>query len=491
MGMHELLTIREMYAADEAAVEGGIASHTLMEIAGRAAADQIRARWASRPVSILCGPGNNGGDGFVIARHLDEAGWPVSLYLAGDKENLPHDAALQAERWQGAIEPLSPKAVDRAELVVDALFGAGLTRPLEGAALATINRISESGVPCVAIDVPSGVQGDTGLVLGAAACAELTITFFRRKPGHLLMPGSAHCGSVVTADIGIPDTVLDGIAPQISANHPDLWQDQFVWPEFHHHKYTRGHGLIVGGSEMSGAARLASMAARRIGAGLITVAVPPKLQHLYTAEQPGLLTLPFQTPDDFSAILKDNRKSGILVGPGSGINQTTHDIVLAAAKVGRRIVLDADALTVFQENPDELFRAITGSECVLTPHEGEFSRLFRFNGDKLTRARKAAELCGAVVLLKGSDTVIASPDGRAFINENAPPTLSTAGTGDVLAGTILGLLVQGMPALEAACAGVWLNAKAAATFGYGLIAEDLPGQLPRALHGLRQLTDST
>ena len=475
-----------MYAADAAAIAGGVSGDALMEAAGRAAANEIRARWAARPVAVLCGPGNNGGDGFVIARHLAEAGWPVSLFLLGDRDRLTGDAALHAGRWSGPVEPLSPHSVDGAEIVVDALFGAGLARPLDGVALQTVNRIAESGIPCVAIDVPSGVHGDTGMVLGAAPRAELTVTFFRRKPGHLLMPGRDRAGRVVVADIGIPETVLDDIAPDLSANGPEIWGDEFPWPGAEDHKYTRGHGVIVGGAAMSGAGRLASMAARRSGAGLVTVAADPESLAAYTVNQPGLLTLPFRTAGEFDGILEDERKNGILVGPGSGVSRITHDIVLAAAGRGRALVLDADALTSFQEEPGELFAAVAGVPCVLTPHEGEFSRLFRMTGDKLTRAREAAKMSNAVVLLKGADTVVASPDGRAAINENAPPTLATAGAGDVLAGTILGLLVQGMAAFDAACAAAWISGDAASAFGDGLIAEDLPDQFPAALARLRQ-----
>lgn len=483
---HELLTVDQMYAADAAAIASGVSGDALMEAAGLAAANEIRARWASRPVVVLCGPGNNGGDGFVIARHLAEAGWPVSLYLLGDRDHLSGDAALHAARWTGAVEALSPDAIEGAELIVDALFGAGLARPLDGVALETVNRISESGVPCVAIDVPSGVHGDTGMVLGAAPRAELTVTFFRRKPGHLLMPGRDRAGRVVVADIGIPEAVLDKIAPELLSNSPDNWGDAFPWPRAEGHKYTRGHGVIVGGAAMSGAGRLAALAARRTGAGLVTVAADPVSLMSYTVDQPGLLTLPFRTSVEFDSILEDGRKNGILVGPGSGVSRTTHDIVLSAAARERALVLDADALTCFQENPEELFDAVSGVPCVLTPHEGEFSRLFRMTGDKLTRARKAAEMAGAVVLLKGADTVIASPDGRAAINENAPPTLATAGAGDVLAGTILGLLVQGMSAFDAACAAAWMNGDAATAFGDGLIAEDLPAQFPATLGRLRR-----
>ncbi|PPR11670.1 MAG: Bifunctional NAD(P)H-hydrate repair enzyme Nnr [Alphaproteobacteria bacterium MarineAlpha11_Bin1] len=487
MAKNELLTVSQMHAADAAAMASGISSDALMEAAGIAVAGEIRSRWASRPVAVLCGPGNNGGDGFVVARHLDQAGWPVSVYLLGAKDRLSGDAAVNAKRWSGAIEMLSPAALDGAELVVDSLFGAGLERPLEGMASEVVNLISGLDVPCVAIDLPSGIHGDTGMVMGAAVRAELTVTFFRRKPGHLLQPGRERAGQVVVADIGIPEATLENIGPKVKSNDHSLWIDQYPWPKREDHKYTRGHGLVVGGDSMSGAARLASQSARRVGAGLVTVAADPKSLGAYTVDQPGLLTLPFRTAAEFDDILEDDRKNGVLIGPGCGVSRRTHDIILAAAKKKRLLVLDADALRTFQDGPEELFAAISQTPCVLTPHEGEFSRLFGVTGDKLTRVRKAAEIAGAIILLKGADTVIAAPDGRAVINENAPPTLATAGTGDVLAGTILGLIIQGFPVFEAVCAACWLNGDVATTFGPGLIAEDLPVHFPAALRRLRDL----
>lgn len=483
----ELLTVAQMYAADSAAIAGGVAAERLMEAAGNAVATEIRRRWASRNTVVLCGPGNNGGDGFVIARLLKDAGWPVTLALLGTREALKGEARLNAERWPGPIETLSAEVVSGAELCIDALFGAGLSRPLDGAALEVINRMDESGIPCVAVDIPSGIHGDTGMVLGGAATADLTVTFFRAKPGHLLMPGRARSGELAVADIGIPDAVLETIAPRTFANVPSLWNDSFPWPRPEGHKYTRGHAVIAGGPSMVGAGRLACWAARRVGAGLVTVASSPDVLPQYTADAPGLLTLPFRTSDEFSEILDDPRKNAVLVGPGGGVSRTTHDIVLASAAQGKTLVLDADALTVFESSPTELFAALGDISCVLTPHEGEFSRLFKMTGDKLSRARKAAAQAKAIVLLKGADTVIAAPDGRAAINFNAPPSLATAGAGDVLSGTILGLVAQGMPAFEASCAAAWISGDVASAFGPGLVAEDIYQGIPASLARLQGL----
>ena len=483
---HALLTVDEMYRADRSAAAAGIPSLDLMEAAGAAVAAEIIRRWSSRPVAVLCGPGNNGGDGFVIARHLASAGWLVRLALLGERNSLRGDAASNARRWTGPVEPPDSRCLDGAGLVVDALFGAGLGRPLDGAARDLVRAIELRTIPCVGVDVPSGVHGDSGAVLGAAPHCVLTVTFFRRKPGHLLLPGRERCGEVVVADIGIPASVLDDIQPAAFANHPDIWRAGLPRPGAGDNKFRRGHAVIWGGSQMTGAARLAARAARRVGAGLLTIAAHPDVFAIYAGDTPGNLIMPVVDAADFRDILADERRNAVLVGPGAGVNEETRQRALAALEAEKACVLDADALTVFRDDPSELFDAI-GAACVMTPHEGEFARIFAAEGDKPARARAAAAESGAVVLLKGADTVIAAPDGRVAINANAPPELATAGSGDVLAGLILGLLTQGMDPFMAASAGAWMHGAAAAAFGPGLIAEDLPEQLPAILRALRDL----
>jgi NAD(P)H-hydrate epimerase len=484
-GALALLTVDQMSQADQAAVAAGMPGVKLMENAGRAVAEAIFARWQPRPVLVLAGPGNNGGDGFVAARHLAQAGWPVRLALLGARENLTGDAARHAALWDDEVLELSPDLVDSEELVIDALFGAGLSRPLEGPARAAIETAGATGGPLVAVDVPSGLSGDSGAVLGpVAARADLTVTFFRKKPGHLLLPGRTLCGEVVVADIGIPEGVLEQIAPRAMENGPELWLDSLPRRKLVDHKYCFGHAVVLGGATMTGAARLAARAALRVGAGLVSVACPPDVLPIYALASASLITEPLAREGDFAALLADRRKNAVLVGPGAGVNAETRGHALAALGAGKTVVLDADALTVFAESPDDLFKAIKGP-CVLTPHEGEFARLFPdLKGDKLERTRAAAERSGATVLLKGADTVIARPDGLAAINANAPPSLAVAGAGDVLAGLVLGLLAQGMAPFEAATAAAWLHGAAAATRGPGLLAEDLPEALPRVLRQL-------
>ena len=485
---HALLTPQQMGQADRLTIAGGIAGTLLMENAGRAVADAVSRRWPKQKTLVLCGPGNNGGDGFVAARVLAERGWPVRLALVGAREKLKGDAAAAAARWTGSVEPLAPAAIGDATLIIDAIFGAGLARPIEGVAREVIAAVEAGRLPVVAVDVPSGVDGASGAVLGIAPKAALTVTFFRRKPGHLLLPGRSHCGETVVAPIGIADTVLDQIRSEVVANHPDWWRDDFPCPLPESHKYTRGHALVVGGAVMTGAARLAARAAARLGAGLVTVGAPEPAFPIYAAALTGIIVQPAGDLGSFRALLADPHRNAALIGPGAGLGEATRDKVLAILAAGKRTVLDADALTSFADNAEVLFGAIR-SPCVLTPHEGEFARLFARvldrSGSKLERACRAAQLSGAVMLLKGNDTVIAAPDGRAAINPGAPPELATAGSGDVLAGMVTGLLAQGMPAFEAAAAGVWLHADAARRFGPGLIAEDLVEGLPAALRALK------
>jgi NAD(P)H-hydrate epimerase len=471
-----LLDVRRMDEADRLTVASGKTVIELMENAGSAVAHAIEKRWSARPAIVLCGPGNNGGDGFVTARHLSEAGWSVRVALLGSQDHLTGAARHHADLWRGTVEPLTPAVLDGAELVVDAIFGAGLSRALEESSVETLAAAARSKLPIVAIDVPSGLMGDTGEVLGAVASV-LTVTFFRKKPGHLLLPGRLLCGEVVVADIGISSSVLEQISPNTFENDPCLWIGDLPRPQDNGNKYSRGHALISGGYPMTGAARMAARAAARAGAGLTTIAVSSLALPVYAAALTSIMVQPLAVPEDFDCLLDNAHYKAFLIGPGAGTGEETRSRVLAMLETGRPTVLDADALTTFADDPPTLDQAITGP-CVLTPHDGEFKRLFDPSGDKLTRTRVAARRSGATIILKGSDTVITAPDGRSVINSNAPPTLATAGSGDVLSGIVLGLLAQGMDSFLAASAAVWLHGAAATEFGPGLIAEDLPDLLP-------------
>ncbi|WP_217494999.1 NAD(P)H-hydrate dehydratase [Marinomonas sp. FW-1] len=492
-----LLTASEMGEADKAAVQAGVPAMELMAAAGKAVADAVLERWSRCRVLVLCGPGNNGGDGFVVAQFLLSAGWPVRLAFWGSVEKLSAEAAYFYQAWQGEIEAFATDLLDQTDLVIDAMFGAGLTRSLEGKPRDMVDAIIKRKMPVCAIDVPSGVDGTTGAAFGLVAPAELTVTFFRKKPGHLLFPGRGLCGKLVVADIGIPAPVLDELNLHTWENSPELWYREYPWPRLDGHKFHRGHAVVFGGENMTGASRLTARAAMRMGAGLVTLAVPIKVWAIYATAMTSVMVTKLeqsQEAEDFEELLLDPRHNAIIVGPGAGLagfeRIRTRKIVLAALATNRPTVLDADGLSAFADDPKILFEAINGP-CVMTPHEGEFARLFpdineEHAGDKLRRARLAAKLSAAVVILKGADTVIASPDGRAIINSNAPADLATGGSGDVLAGFIVGLLAQGFEPFYAAAAAVWMHGEVACEVGAGLIAEDLPDHLPKVLTAFKK-----
>ncbi|MCB1475609.1 MAG: NAD(P)H-hydrate dehydratase [Rhodobiaceae bacterium] len=470
-----------MGRADMLAVEKGVPSIDLMERAGAAVAEAVLGLSRAQPVSIVCGPGNNGGDGFVAARLLRDAGVAVDLYLLGDLASLKGDARINAERYDGPVLPFS-KAPGKGGVIVDALFGAGLARDIDGATAAAVRRINSSGRPIVAVDIPSGVDGETGIERGVAVKADRTVTFFRRKPGHLLLPGRIYCGETTLADIGIPAAVLAETGSPLWRNGPELWARDYAAPAPQGHKYDRGHAMVISGPRhRTGAARLAAMAALRAGAGLVTLAGSPQAVDLMAAHVTEIMLAPIAEDRDLTALLDDSRRNAWLVGPGFGLGETAAETILKLFGAARHLVLDADALTAFADKPTKLFNAISRHKAnvVLTPHEGEFARLFPDidSPSKVARARAAAVRSGAVVILKGGDTVIAAPDGRAAIECAAPPWLATAGSGDVLAGIVVALLAQGMDAFAAAAMAVWLHGQAGLSAGPALIAGDIVSNL--------------
>lgn len=485
--MIELLTPKEMAAADAAAIAAGTDGFTLMRAAGRAVADAVARRPLGTRIIVVCGPGKNGGDGFVAARILAERGYAVRLGLLGAREALRGDAARAAAMWTGEVLPLAQLDFAEASLIVDALFGAGLERPIEGEAAAAVRAMNAAPAEIIAVDLPSGVHGATGAELGVAVRAAETVTFFRAKPGHLLLPGRLLAGKLRIAEIGIDADVLDALALKTFWNRPPLWQPCFPVPRIDGHKYDRGHLLAVSGPAWhTGAARMAARAALRIGAGLVTLASPPDALPENAAHLTAIMLKPMNGAAGLAAILADRRFNAVVLGPGLDGGEGTRALVAATLAAPAAAVVDASGLSAFRERPEDLFALINAhaAPVVLTPHDGEFARLFpdlAQEASKLERARHAAERSGAVVLLKGPDTVVAAPDGRASISDNAPPFLATAGSGDVLSGMIGGLLAQGMPPFEAASAGAFLHGEAANLSGRGLIAEDLPEVMPRVL----------
>jgi hydroxyethylthiazole kinase-like uncharacterized protein yjeF len=480
-----LLTPEEMARVDARAPALGVSTRELMENAGRAVADAIVQRFSPRPTAILCGPGNNGGDGFVVARVLSALGWDVWVETLGDLGALKGDAKAAAAAWTGRTFRIGPDNPDAA-LIVDALFGAGLSRPLEGEAARLAETLSRTPARIVAIDAPSGVRGDGRAPEGAVVHAGLTVTFCRKKPGHVLEPSRSLCGEIVLADIGLPDEAVAEIGARAWENGPALWLDAFPRVTAASHKHSRGRlSVASGGASTSGAARLAALAGARIGAGYVTLICPPSALLVNAAHLTATLLKTFDGVDDLAA--QGERDDAFVIGPAFGLTDKTKAAAAALAKLQKPLVLDADALTIHADAPEALF-AVTHPRCVLTPHAGEFARLFPDLAaaplSKIEKARAAAHRARAIVLFKGADTVIAAPDGRAAVNVNASPYLATAGAGDVLAGMIGGLMAQHMAPFEAACAGAWIHGAAGGAFGPGLIADDLPALIPGVLRAL-------
>ena len=493
--MLELLTADEMRRAEQITIDGGTPSLTLMENAGRGVAEEVVKRFPrGSKVLVCCGPGNNGGDGFVCARTLRERGYHVRLGLLCKPDELRNDPKEMARRWDESIEQLTPHSLEGAEVIVDAIWGSGLKGPVNGVVAEIIEDTTQRKLPVVAVDVPTGIDATFGNVHGIAFEAVSTVTFFRRKTGHVLLPGKRYSGEVRAVDIGIPNSVLAEVAPQTFLNEPDFWLRYYPRLKADGHKYDRGHAVIVSGPmESTGAARLGARAALRIGAGLVSVATSKSAFYINAAQLTSIMLAVYDGSANLADLLiSDPRLNSILIGPGAGATHETRENVAAVLSSEASTVIDAEGLTAFEDNPQELFGLIQqrSSPAILTPHKGEFDRLFPELGNaesKLEQAKRAAEISGAVVIFKGPDTVVAAPDGLSAISENSPPWLATAGTGDVLAGMIVGLSAQGMSPFDAAVAAVWMHSELARTIGPGLIAEDMAETLPALLQRLDKM----
>jgi hydroxyethylthiazole kinase-like uncharacterized protein yjeF len=478
---HEIITVAQMRDIDAASAGAGVATRTLMERAGRAVAAATCARFSPRPTAVLCGPGNNGGDGWVTARALQEAGWPVWVETLTPVATLAGDAAYAARGWNGQMIPITG-AVPDAELFVDALFGAGLSRPLDGGAARLAALLPTARI--IAVDVPSGLHGDTGKPLGEACFrAALTVTFVRKKPAHVLVPGRAHCGEVVVADIGAPEYIVQAQNIVLRENDPSLWLRRWRWPALDSHKHARGHAAIASGpATRTGASRLAARGALRIGAGLVTILAPPAALAEHAAQLNAIMLQGVSDPGAWREAVTD--KGCVVVGPAFGTDPVAEAGLAEMLGAGNRcaFVLDADALTIIARGAHA-----PSAQDILTPHVGEFRRVFpgllEQSPCRIEAAREAARRAGCTILLKGPDTVIAAADGRAIVNTTGGPYLATAGSGDVLAGMIGGLVAQGMDGFMAAAAAAWLHGKAGEA-GPGLIAEDIPELLPKLLRDL-------
>ncbi len=502
--MYELLTPAAMAQADQITIARGVRGVTLMERAGRAVADALRAVQPSR-VLVLCGPGNNGGDGYVAARHLQ--GYGVAVTVAAAQPPSRGDAVAAARSWSGPVSALQGLDFSAFDWVIDGLFGAGLARAPEGIYAEVIQALNQSGRPVLAIDMPSGVEGGSGAVWGEAVHAQLTVSFFRAKPGHYLYPGRGKCGELKIVDIGIAADVLSEINSPLALNVPDLWLQNWPYPAENSHKYNRGHVWVgAGGLEQGGAARLAARAALRSGAGLVTLSCPREALSAQASALQAVMVRGCDGLEDWARLLADQRRTVVVIGPGLGINPDETPLIRAmiaqTVQAGRKLVLDAGALTAFAGEADKLkaclaHPAALAGGCVITPHEGEFARLFQAETSilelesKAERARAAAVFLNCVVVLKGADTVIASPDGRMIIQAKAPVWLATAGSGDLLAGIIAAFLAQGVRADFAASMAVYVHSLAGERGGAYLIADDLPDLLQPCLQDLAALYRTT
>jgi hydroxyethylthiazole kinase-like uncharacterized protein yjeF len=464
---------------DSACIESGISSYGLMTAAGRAvSACALKRHPGACRFVVVAGPGNNGGDAYVAARGLKDAGAEVALYQLMAGAPATTDARRALAECAIATAPIEAYQPAPGDVVIDGVFGAGLARDVPTALVAFIGKVKDARLPVIAIDLPSGIDGRTGQVHGATFDAEVTVTFMALKPGMLLLPGRDHCGEVEISDIGVPRRYVEAHQCDIAINGPDVWAAFTGRHRSAAHKYTRG-ALVVFSGEAShtGAARLAAEAGLRAGAGLVTIASPPNAMEENATHLTAVMLRQIDNSSDLRKWLTDNRLGTFVLGPGFGIGQKARDFALALGD--RKLVLDADGITSFKDDPQTLFEAFSGEQrLVLTPHEGEFARLFpdiakNVGLSKVDKAIAAARRANAAIIYKGSDTVIAGSDGRAAINTNAPPTLATAGSGDVLAGICGALMAQGYPVYEAACAAVWHHGEAAQRAGTGLTAEIL------------------
>lgn len=489
----ELLTPEEMGNADHlAATLNREDSFKLMERAGQAIADIVLNDYRQcRKIAVLCGPGNNGGDGYMAAHILKSHGFEPTIFALGTPR-AGSDAEKAAALWGAkhlAFDNFSsPQDFD---VVIDALYGAGLDRPLEQSLQEKLKRLNESGIPVIAVDLPSGVFGQNGAIKGEAVKASKTVTFFRLKPGHVCYPGRLQCGEIRLADIGIPEKVLETIKPTRFINFLSLWLKN--WPELDYdtHKYRRGHAVVFSGHQSStGAARLAAHAAARSGAGLVTIVSPEDALLVHEMHLTSIMLKEMGSDTEILDFLENRKVRSVILGPAFGSLERALSIikiVLLKSKIFT-LVLDADALTAMAGKGEEIFALIKQSpvNVILTPHEGEFQRVFPSVAhmedlSRIEKAAKAATVSGSVVVYKGADTIIASPDGRLAVNVNGTPFLATAGAGDVLSGIIGGLSAPKMLPFEAACAGAFLHARCAEHFGHGMIAEDIVSAIPLVL----------
>jgi len=483
-----ILTNEEMAEADQMTIASGVPSIELMENAGKAVFNNIPIKNIDR-VLLLIGPGNNGGDGFVVARLLIEIGISVDIFFYNNGK-ISNDCKINKDKIDSQSFISEIRNYSSYSYVIDALFGTGFTRKIPSQLEKIFSIVKKNKIPVYAIDIPSGINGNSSIVNGDCLECVKTITFFNKKKCHYLYPGKNFCGEVIVEDIGIKTDVFKEMMPKIRNNNPELWIKEFPFPSSFDHKYSRGLLIInCGPIYKTGAARLAGRSAMRVGAGAVKLICDDEAAKVLEPQISVELISVVKEKNEIQQIFKDRKVSSILVGPGNGVNDETKSRTLLALAFVKHVVIDADAITCFEKNPKELF-VDTYPHTILTPHEGEFRRLFGDEiasiEDKVVKTVEASKLAGSIVVLKGADTIIANPEGQAVINSSEAPYLATAGSGDVLAGIIASLVGDNkMSAFNAACAGTWIHSKLGELIGAGLIAEDLIDNIPLIIKKLQ------
>lgn len=488
---NEVLSIAQARMADRLTIEAGTSSFSLLSTAGLRVFEYTQSLIDDNArILVACGTGNNGGDGLITAQLLIENGYNVDVALMSEAKSLKGDAHQALQQLSCPLLSLIDTRPDHYTLIIDAVLGVGLDRCVSDSLAVWIRAVNESSVPVISIDIPTGIHGETGAVLGVAIRADHTVTFYRKKIGHLLYPGRAHAGHLSVASIGISDALVDELTPTVYENLPSLWKSHLPVLSWSSHKYERGYTVVLVGTA-TGAARLTAYAALRAGAGVVTLASPSHLSNIVASHVTCEMIKHINNADELQIYLKDSRITSVVLGPGMGISEQTRQMVSAALTSNKNVLLDADAISSFENLEIELFTLIAKctQSVVLTPHKGEFQRLFKSlnlasSSSKVDVTREAARQSGAVVVYKGADTVIAAPSGRCAINTNSPVGLATAGSGDVLVGTIAGWISQNVGDFEAACMGCWLHGEAATEFGPGLIASDIANEYPKILKKL-------
>ena len=477
-----MLTVEKKYIS-----QNNIKSYDLMKKAGSAFAKIIIGNFPKSKVLFICGKGGNGGDGLISACILKKKGWPVSFVLTDIPKNLSKDTSKALDKLKLSPQNFSDLKIKSFDLIVDAIFGIGISRKITGIEKSIISKINSSKVPIIAIDIPSGVNSDTGEIMGVATNCSFTVTFSRAKIGNILLPGYKNNGHLKIVNIGIPNSYFSKYKPEILTNIDKIWKNKIIFPKIDAHKYLRGYTLIIGGPKsMTGASRLAALAAQRAGSGIVVVAVSKNSENIYFSSLTSQIIKSYRNLKEFRSILDDPRINSIVIGPGLGQGKKTISKMKIIFERKRRAVIDADAISSFQNNIDLLKKITSGSDIVYTPHEGELLKLFpNIKGNAIEKSIYAANNLNSTFVLKGPNTLVSNKKtDKIIVNIPGARWLATAGSGDILAGIIGALMATGVESFTSAGLGVYIHSESGKVGGPGMIAEDLINIMPSILKKL-------